>query len=147
MTLNVKRYYHGQDFTLGLMFVDGKFETYTLEDEVRDKKVWGETRIPDGEYEVKLRTEGRMHEQYAKKFPGEHFGMLHLQNVPGFELILIHIGNTDEDTAGCILVGDDPSSLAEAKLGQSTVAYERLYQRVTQAIRENNHVTIKIESI
>ena len=70
-----------------------------------------ETCIPEGEYEIKLRTVGGFNERYTKKYPTMHRGMLWLQDVPGFEYILIHQGNTDEHTSGCLIVGDTQQDL------------------------------------
>ena len=61
MKLDVVRTQFGEDATNGMLFINGVFECYTLEDEVRDVKVHSETAIPLGEYEVKLRTEGGFH--------------------------------------------------------------------------------------
>jgi hypothetical protein len=72
----------------------------------RDVKVKGETRIPAGRYQVTLRTEGGFHSKYSEKYGEMHKGMLWVRDVPGFEYILIHTGNTDEHTAGCLLVGN-----------------------------------------
>ena len=109
MKLQVIRFSSQKDSSNGLLFdvTNGvKFLCYTLEEEKRDKKVMKETRIPAGTYQIKLRTEGGYHNRYSSKHKGMHKGMLWLQDVPGFEWILIHTGNTDEHTAGCLLVGD-----------------------------------------
>ena len=110
MQLEVLRFSSQKDSTHGLLFentdIGRKFLCYTLEDEARALKVKGETRIPAGVYKIELRAEGGFHSRYAKKYPGIHQGMLHVTDVPGFEWILIHTGNTDEHTAGCLLVGD-----------------------------------------
>ena len=109
--LEVLRYSSGADSTLGLLFINDangrEFLAYTLEDEFREEKVSAETRIPEGTYDIKLRTEGGFHNRYSTKFGTPwHKGMLHVQDVPGFEYILIHTGNTDEHTMGCLLVAD-----------------------------------------
>ena len=109
MKLEVLRYKSADDFTLGALFElkeDGsrEFMCYTLEDEHRDEKVMSETRIPAGEYEIKLRTVGGFNDKYSRRFKDIHKGMLWLQDVPNFKWVLIHCGNTDEHTAGCLLV-------------------------------------------
>ena len=109
--LEVLRYSSGADSTLGLLFINDangrEFLSYTLEDEFREEKVSAETRIPEGTYDIKLRTEGGFHNRYSAKFGTPwHRGMLHVQDVPEFEYILIHTGNTDEHTMGCLLVAD-----------------------------------------
>jgi len=140
--LTLSRFASLPESTLGALSIDGRFCCFSLEDERRDVKVAGETRIPAGKYPIALRTEGRLHEKYAGKFT-DHRGMLHLQSVPGFECVLIHIGNTDRDTAGCILVGD--IAFAHGELGQSIQAYRRLYGQVANAILAGEPVTISVE--
>ena len=109
--LEVLRYSSGIDSTLGILSENGpqgrEFLAYTLEDEFREEKVSAETRIPEGTYDVKLRDVGGYHTRYLNKFGADfHKGMLHVQDVPEFEYILIHTGNTDENTMGCLLVSD-----------------------------------------
>src|SRR3989304_4581521 len=106
MKLSLHRFSSGNESTLGLLHIDGKFECFIIEDEYREVKVKGETRIPSGTYKILLRKEGGFHEKYLTKYPASHKGMLWLQEVPGFQYILIHVGNTDLDSAGCLLVGD-----------------------------------------
>jgi hypothetical protein len=145
MNITVTRYKHEKDFTIGKLFIDGQFECYTLEDEKREVKVMHETRIPEGKYNVVLRTFGGHHEKYEKKFP-EHEGMLWVTNVPGFKDILIHIGNDDDDTSGCLLVGLGPDE-AKGKIVNSTVAYLRLYNKVLPVLKAGKEVWIKYESV
>lgn len=132
MKLLVERYKSTPEATLGRLYIDGVLECYTLEDEFRAVKVKAETRIPAGTYQIKLRTEGTHHLHYANKFPDIHKGMLWLQNVPNFQWILIHIGNTEKDTEGCLLVGADMDE-AKMTIGRSTVAYRLLYTKVVQS--------------
>ena len=145
MDIDVLRFNNGEDSTNGLLFIDGKFECYTLEDERRDSKVRGETRIPEGEYDIKLRKEGGFHAKYSKRFSDIHDGMLHIVDVPGFEYILIHAGNTDEHTAGCLLVGDSQENnnlVKDGFIGKSTQAYKRVYKKVIEAINNGEDVVI-----
>ena len=114
------------------------------------KKVYGETRIPAGTYKLKLRTEGGYNKKYSKRFPGIHRGMLHVTDVPGFEYILIHCGNTDEHTAGCLLVGDTQENNQinnNGFIGKSANAYKRIYPKIAQAILDNNEVFITYKNI
>jgi len=146
MRLRVLRYSSDATSTLGILLIDDEFAGYTLEDEKRDTKVRGETRIPAGTYQITLRTEGGFHERYAHKFGAMHKGMLWVRNVPGFEYILIHIGNTDADTAGCLLVGDEVKT-QERKLLYSKNCYVRIYERVSAAILAGECVGITYEDI
>ena len=66
MILELKRYSTTIESTLGLMFIDGRFECYTLEDKFQNIKIMRETRIPDGEYNIVKRNYGRIYESYKK---------------------------------------------------------------------------------
>ena len=147
-SLEVLRYSSGADSTLGLLSEVGpegrEFLAYTLEDEWREEKVSAETRIPEGTYDIKLRTTGGFHSRYANKFGDWHKGMLHVQDVPGFEYILIHTGNTDEHTMGCLLVADTSQQniTKDGFIGASTSAYKRIYPSLAQWLVEGNKLNI-----
>ena len=163
MELEVIRFSSGTDSTNGILFetiqqgneIDGifkqtKFLAYTLEDEQRNEKVFGETRIPNGTYKLGLRKVGGYHARYSKRFPHIHIGMLHVLDVPGFEYILIHCGNTDEHTAGCLLVGDSQENNQITKdgfIGKSTQAYRRVYPKIAEAIECGEEVTITYRTL
>lgn len=144
MKLKIYRFSSDTDSTLSACHIDGKFECYGLEDEHRTIKVWGETRIPKGTYTIGLRTVGGHNERYSKKF-SFHKGMLEVKDVPYFKYILIHIGNTDDDTAGCYLTGQkcNNNKLEKGRLEGSTLAYVSLYKKVLSAIEKNEPVTIE----
>ena len=149
MKLEVIRFSSQNDSTLGLLFdvTHGrKFLCFTLEDEARDTKVMGETRIPAGIYELKLRTEGCYDNRFLKKFgPAFHKGMIWVQNVPNFRWILWHTGNTDEDTAGCLLLGDSSQQNVSKGgfIGASNDAYKRVYPVIADAILSGQRVRVK----
>ena len=165
MELEVIRISSGTDSTNGVLleldrtanapYAEGyrckrTFLAYTLEDEQRDKKIYGETRIPNGTYKLGLRKVGGYNEKYSKRFSDIHIGMLHVLDVPGFEYILIHCGNTDEHTAGCLLVGDSQENNQITKngfIGKSTQAYKRIYPRIAEAIECGEEVTITYKTI
>ena len=149
MKLEVLRFSSQVDSTSGLLFeitdIKRHFLCYTLEDERRAFKVKGETRVPAGTYKIELRNEGGFHGRYSKKYPGVHIGMLHIQDVPNFEYILIHTGNTDEHTAGCLIVGDAQENnkiIADGFVGKSVNAYKRIYPSIAKAIQQGEEVTI-----
>jgi len=165
MELEVIRFSSGTDSTNGILFEIDKhtpaphaegyrckrtFLAYTLEDEYREEKKYGETRIPNGTYKLALRTVGGYNEKYKRRFPDFHVGMLHVTNVPNFEYILIHCGNTDEHTAGCLLVGDSQENNQITKngfIGKSTQAYKRIYPRIAEALIRGEEVTITYKTI
>jgi len=148
--LHAIRFSQSNDDTLSLLFLDGKFECFILEDEEREVKVPGKTRIPEGTYEVKLRKDASpMNDSYSEKYPELHKGMLWLQDVPGFEWIYIHIGNKHEHTDGCLLTGDSLSSNVEdaggvGYVGSSGKAYKRLYAKVLEVMEKGNKVWITV---
>ena len=149
MDLEVLRFSSQKDSTNGLLFdVTGgkrKFLCYTLEDEHRDDKVKGETRVPAGTYKITLRTTGGFHARYEKKYGSMHKGMLWVREVPNFEYILIHTGNTDEHTAGCLLVGNSQQAnfgSSDGFIGSSVDAYKRIYPAIAAALKEGEEVSI-----
>jgi hypothetical protein len=145
MDINIQRFDHLTDSTIGHLYLESESECFTLEDERREVKVMGETRIPEGSYKIKLRTKGGFHNRYKKRFPQFHKGMLELQDVPNFKYILIHCGNTDKDTAGCILVGQKVSK--HDTLVKSKDAYISLYKKVIAAIEKGEEVVLNISSV
>ena len=122
--------------TIGELFVNEAFECYTLEDVVRDLgpdgegKIPGETAIPAGTYKIIL--------NFSPKFQKI---MPRLLDVPFFDGILIHKGNTDENTHGCILVGD---SLGTDIIHESTTAYARLFEKLQLAYGAHEDIEITI---
>lgn len=148
MNLKVLRYNSSKDFTLGMLMdtTNGvEFLCYTLEDEHRDSKVHGDTRVPSGTYNITLRTVGSFHSKYSTQYKPMHKGMLWVRDVPGFEYILIHTGNTDEDTAGCLLVGVS-SDYSKGFIGGSVTAYKQIYPRILSALTKGEKVTITYEN-
>jgi hypothetical protein len=109
-----------------------------------------ETCIPEGTYDIKFRTVGGFHEKYKKRYGNEHYGMLHLQDVPNFTYILIHAGNTDESTSGCLIVGETQQDLDlsdDGFIGHSGVAYSKLYKKVAKELLLGKSVTIEYTTI
>jgi hypothetical protein len=116
--------------TLGKMYVNGAFECYTLEDTVRPVKIQNATAIPAGLYFVEV----TMSPHFGKPLPL-------LKNVPNYEGVRIHSGNTAADTEGCILVGDGEG---RDVITQSRVAFDRLFAKIQQAMADGEQVTILI---
>jgi hypothetical protein len=130
MRIVADRFVADNNTTISKVSVDGEFICFGLEDEYREKKVAGETRIPAGTYKVAPRKEGRHYAAYSKRWRW-HRGALWIQNVPGFSYIMIHIGNTEKDTEGCLLVGSYAETTpGKMMIAQSAQAYELLYKKV-----------------
>ena len=150
MKLTVVRTQFGTDATNGLLFIDGIFECYTLEDQYQAVKVMHETCIPEGTYDIKFRKTGGFHAKYSDRYKNAHYGMLHIQDVPNFTYILIHTGNTDEHTSGCLIVGETQQDLEVSKdgfIGSSTVAYKKMYSKVAGQLLQGKSVSIEYTTI
>lgn len=131
----------GPEYTIGKLSIDGKPYCDTLEDPNRDtnkngvfdgneKKVAGNTCIPFGKYKVTVNVSPR----FGRELP-------RLLNVPSFDGILIHRGNTAKDTAGCILVGENS---VKGKVLNSTIYEVDLTKKIKEAISKGEEITIEI---
>ena len=141
MILRLNRYYSDEEHTKGILLQDGKIICHTIEDPYHEKKVPGETRIPEGDYYLGLREVGGFHQRYSAKF-NFHMGMIEVLSVPNFKYILLHIGNYPRDTEGCILVGG--ASSTHAKIMSSTHAYKLIYPSIANAIKQGDHVKLQV---
>ena len=137
MKLLLKRIALRDTYTIGKIYIDGEYFCDTLEDKVRDlnkngvfdgdeKKVYGETAIPYGTYKVIL--------SYSPKFKRI---LPELLDVPCFTGIRIHRGNTEKDTAGCLLVGENKG---RGKVLNSTYWEKKLIEK----LEGKNGITIQI---
>jgi hypothetical protein len=128
MKLKLLREKSSDDTTIGKLYINEEFFCYTLEDKVRDKKVYGETAIPAGTYKVLITWSPRFKRQLPL-----------LVDVPRFDGIRIHPGNTHKNTEGCILVGE----YVEGEfLYKSKIAFDRLYAIL---VKSKDSITIEIE--
>ena len=124
--------------TEGRLFVDGVFEAYTLEDRAidwsKESKVKGKTAIPCGRYAIEITRSNRFKRR-----------MIEVLDVPHFEGIRIHAGNTVADTEGCPLVGDKRTSPTDGWIGESRKAESRLFAKVDAALSRDDEVWLTIE--
>lgn len=132
MILLLERVQIGPGVTIGSLSVDGDWQCWTLEDEVRAPgvKIAGQTAIPFGSYPVAITFSHR----FQRDLPL-------LVGVSGFEGVRIHPGNTPTDTEGCILVGCD--RLAQS-LGRSRAAFDALFDLMRQAQRKGESIALQI---
>ena len=132
MNIIIKRIFKGPDYTIGKLYIDGKYFCDTLEDTVRAPgvKIPGKTAIPAGKYKIKL-----AESLHFKKL------MPRLENVPGFTGVLIHAGSTAEDTGGCILVG---KNRVKGKVLDSRETFAKLLRLLFVAERGGEALEIEI---
>ena len=132
MNIIVKRTFKGPDYTIGKLYIDGKYLCDTLEYTVRAPgvKIPGKTAIPAGKYKIKLTESLR----FKKLMP-------RLENVPGFTGVLIHAGNTAEDSGGCILVG---KNRVKGKVLDSRETFARLFRLLFVSERGGETLEIAI---
>lgn len=137
MKLLLERYEFTEKSSIGRLFVDNKFFCYTLEDKDRklengkEAKVYGQTAIPRGLYEVVI--------DYSNRFKCQ---MPRLLDVPQFVGIRIHAGNSHVDTDGCILVG---TGVGKDWLFNSRAAYNKLMKILEEALDKNETVQIEVK--
>lgn len=133
MKLTLSRRPSANGATIGNLTVNGKHECYTCEDVVRPdgEKVPGKTAIPAGTYRVVITQSPR----FNRRLPI-------LLDVPGFEGVRIHPGNTAEDTEGCILPG---RGFLPDRVTQSVLAFDALFAKLEQAEAAREDVWIEIK--
>lgn len=139
MEILLQRVAKKDKYTIGKLYVNNQYFCDTLEDidrgltqsmteqQIKSKKVYGETAIPTGTYRIII--------SYSNRFKKQ---MPLLLNVPGFSGIRIHTGNTEKDSLGCILVGKNK---AVGKVLESRDTYNKLFSILQKA---NEKETIKI---
>jgi hypothetical protein len=130
MELSLKRAHGTKDYTHGNLYIDGQFFCHTLEDQERDIKIAGVTAIPLGKYRCIINFSPR----YKRM-------MILLINVPDFEGVRIHSGNTADNTEGCILVG---RFVRAGFIGSSRDTYSLLHKKVAAAIDKDQDIWIEI---
>lgn len=142
MRLHLQLISDTKDSSLSVLTVAGEFVCFVLEDGYRERKEYAKTRIPPGVYAIVKRKTGGFYEQYRDKY--RHEFSIQLEKVPGFENILIHIGNTMHDTAGCLLTGLGVTFNGDFAVSQSTAAYLQVYEIVRLAFDRGENVEIEI---
>jgi len=153
MKLRVERRWPKATYTIGRLYIDGLYYCNTLEDAdrglkqtdelsyIRSRKVYGETAIPKGTYAVSMNTTSPKYSAVAWYWNLCKGKMPRIIEVPGFDGILIHPGNTALDTLGCILVGRNTKV---GKLTDSKAAFKEVYKRMKDAYDRGEEITIEI---
>lgn len=156
LKLNLKRVYRGEKYTIGKLYINDIYFCDTLEDkdrflsenmlekEIEKAKIYGETAIPYGTYDITMSVKSNKYSNYTKyKWAKPYDAYLpRLLNVKGFDGILIHPGNTEQDTYGCILVGNNNE---KGKITSSQKTFNKLMDEYLVP-NKNNKIIITIES-
>ena len=153
MELLLKRIARRETYTIGHLYIDGRYFCDAIEDKdrglrqdmqasvIRAIKRKGVTAIPTGRYRVTLdvRSQKFSQKKYEKNYGFCDGYLPRLINVPGFEGVLIHVGNTAKDTEGCLLVGKNTKV---GKVLESRVTFVMLYEILKKA---KDSIFIRIE--
>lgn len=143
MRLILKRVALRPSYTIGRLYVEGAYLCDTLEDTVRPRgvKVYARTAIPAGEYRVRMDIRSP---RFGKRPQYRKYGgrLPRLEGVPGFEGILIHPGNSAEDTAGCILVGENK---LVGRLTNSLITFDKLWHILESARLRGEEITVLVK--
>lgn len=149
MEIRVRRIAQRESYTIGKMEIlkDGKWQWVcdTCEDRVRDlpnePKKMHETAIPQGRYRVRMDIVSPKYSNFAKYPWAKEYGgkIPRLMNVPFFEGILIHVGNTAEHSSGCVLVGENK---VKGKVINSTATFHRLMKEWLMKAEEEIWITV-----
>lgn len=160
--LTVERYNLKPDWTIGRLLVQGEPVGFTMEDEIRKVKVHGETAIPYGTYELGLRQSPKFSDEYlwsdshqiliqkslidgypqVKDF--RPHDLIWIKNVPNFEYILLHWGNFDDETDGCLIVGamvgfaNNKHGIRKEAVLVSRQFYRALYPKIYSLIKNGS---------
>lgn len=142
MEIKVIRNILTSEYTVGKLYIDEEYICDTIEDrcrkiEKKEDKIYGVTAIPHGRYPVILDYSPK----YSKLMP-------HILDVPYFEGIRIHCGNSDEDSLGCIIVGEYCPGVAGGWVSNSRIAYGKVFTKLKQASDKGERIfiTISIEA-
>ncbi len=155
MKLSVERIHGDEHNTTGILRLDdgsvsvrpdGRRIGYTLEDSFHVPKIPGQTCIPDGTYRLRKRSigESKFDARYQTVVPN-YAGMFEIINVQDFTDVLIHTGNTEADTEGCVLVGQGLVMNGDRyALAKSLDMFKILYQSLIAAYNTGEEMTIEI---
>lgn len=157
LNLELRRIFTNSGYTIGHLFINGEYVCDTIEDadrglrsdmplkEIKAKKVYGETAIPTGTYDITMNTKSQKYSDFERyKWAKDYDGYLpRLLNVPGFDGVLIHVGNyANPDSLGCILVGFNK---AKGMVTDSTTTFKMLMNKyLVPASKQNTKISIKI---
>lgn len=153
MKVLVKRIAKKETYCIGKLYIDGEYICDTIEDkdrglkqemplsEIKEKKVYGKTAIPTGLYDLTLNVVSpRLGSKpyFQKVCNGK---VPRILNVPGFDGVLLHPGNTEEDSYGCLILG---LNKAVGKVLESRATFEKVYKILKKGNDKGEKITIEI---
>jgi len=152
MKLTLKRIARKETYTIGRLYIDGQYYCDTIEDKDRDanrngvfdngeKKIYSETAIPNGTYKITMKVQSPKFSKYPNYAKCKGY-LPRLLNVPSFEGVLIHIGNTANDSAGCIIVGKNK---VVGKVLDSKATFWPLYDKLKAADDRGESIQITVQ--
>lgn len=151
MKLTLNRIARRETYTIGKLFINGEYYCDTIEDKDRDanhngvfdngeQKIYAHTAIPNGTYKITMKVQSPKYSK-IKSYARCKGYLPRLINVPSFDGVLIHIGNTAEDSAGCILVGKNK---VVGRVVDSTATFWPLYEKLKAASDKGEEITITV---
>lgn len=143
MELLVKRVALKEDYTIGRLYINGEYFCDTLEDTVREEKIYGKTAIPCGTYKITMDVVSPKFKDrsWAKPYDSK---LPRLIDVPNCEGVLIHVGNSAADTSGCLLVGQNK---VKGQVINSTQTFMSLMEKhLIPAKQRGEEITITYEN-
>jgi len=145
MVNRITRVAQGERSTLSHLYINGLFVCYLLEDSIRSIKIPGQTCIPTGVFRLSLNKTAGMNSRYQKDYPMMHQGMIEIKDLPNFNLVFFHRGNTHSDTAGCLLTGHYwIKTDGDYQVMLSAFAYRQIYPKLMdQILRGNDRIEIE----
>ena len=145
MKTQIVRVAQGRESTLSHLYIDGIFQCFLLEDKIRQVKIKSRTAIPEGNFRLRLNTWGNMNRLYVQKYGPMHVGMIEIDDLPTFDAVYIHIGNTIQHTAGCPLVGlSYIQKDGDYQVMQSRDAYRQVYPKLLALAKgKDNQIEIQ----
>lgn len=166
MRIIVKLLKENSDSTTSEVFLDGVKSFYSIEDEAREVKIKGETRVPSGVRNLALRFSPKFSNEYLanpdgsfqivraktasneQKVTWKPHQLIWVKDVPDFEYVLVHWGNTDDDTDGCLVIGMSIGKVGEQDaVLQSRACYEKYYPLIAKEVEKGTSTIEYVRNI
>ena len=153
MEILLNRRYKKENYTIGLLSIDGEWICNTLEDAdrgledemelwmIKNKKIPNRTAIPTGRYEIDMSTVSPRFSQKAFYMQVCQGKVPRILNVKGYDGVLIHCGNEHTHTSGCIIVGKNTQV---GKVTESQETFKKIYDLMKKAHDKGEKIYLTI---